>query len=109
MTCAKTFLERQKGDVLSTRADTAKLERLFGFKPRVSFREGLARQWEWMKKFVQDEDEETAIKANVQPILGGEDAAVEEFKADEKAAKKAARKAAKKAASGPAPSESEPS
>ncbi len=92
-TCAKTFLERQKGDVFSTRADTTKLEKIFGIKPKTSLREGLARQWEWMKKFVQAEDDEQAIKAQVQPITGVDEAAIAEVKADEKAAKKATRKA----------------
>jgi UDP-glucose 4-epimerase len=91
--CAKTFLDRQRGDVISTRADTAKLEKLFGFKPKVSLREGLARQWEWMKNFIQSEDEEIAIKATVQPIIGVDQEALAQVKADEKAAKKAARKA----------------
>ena len=91
--CARTFLERQKGDVFSTRADTAKLEKLFGFKPKISLKEGLAREWEWMKRFVESEDEERAIKANVQPITEVDHEALAEFKADEKAAKKAARKA----------------
>lgn len=93
--CAKTFLERQKGDVISTKADTSKLERLFGLKPGTSLREGLARQWEWMQKFVQDEDDEKAIKANVVPITEVDEAALAEVKADEKAAKKEARKAKK--------------
>ncbi len=92
-TNAKTFLERQKGDVISTRADTAKLERLLGFKPKITLKEGLTREWEWMKKFVQSEDEESAIKANVQPITEVDHAAIAEAKADEKAGKKAARKA----------------
>lgn len=91
--CPRTFLERQKGDAFSTRADTAKLERIFGFKPKVSLKEGLARQWEWMNRFVQNEDEERAIKANIQPITEVDHEALAEFKADEKAAKKAARKA----------------
>ena len=52
---------------MATRADTIKLEKLFGFKPKVSLREGLTREWEWMQKFVQSEDDENAIKANVQP------------------------------------------
>jgi len=96
-TCAKTFLERQKGDVFSTKADTAKLERIFGAKPKTSLREGLTQQWEWMKKFVQAEDEEQAIKAQVQPITGVDEAVLAEAKADEKATKKAARKAEKAA------------
>jgi nucleoside-diphosphate-sugar epimerase len=99
--CPRTFLERQKGDVFSTRADTAKLERLFGFKPKVSLREGLAREWEWMTRFVQNEDEERSIKANVQPITEVDHAALAEFKADEKAAKKAARKAKSSGAKSP--------
>ncbi|MGH7740142.1 MAG: NAD-dependent epimerase/dehydratase family protein [bacterium] len=102
--CPRTFLERQKGDAFSTRADTAKLERIFGFKPKVSLKEGLARQWEWMNRFVQNEDEERAIKANIQPITEVDHEALAEFKADEKAAKKAARKA-KSAKPGKAPAE----
>jgi nucleoside-diphosphate-sugar epimerase len=91
--CVKTYLERQRGDVFSTRADTAKLEKIFGIKPKTSLREGLARQWEWMQKFVQAEDDEQTIKAQVQPITGVDEAAIAEVKADEKASKKAARKA----------------
>jgi UDP-glucose 4-epimerase len=92
-TCPKTFLERQKGDVFSTRADTTKLERIFGSKPKTSLREGLTQQWDWMQKFIHAEDEEQAIKAQVQPITGVDGEALAEVKADEKAAKKAARKA----------------
>ncbi len=95
--CSKTFLERQRGDVFATRADTSKLERLFGLKPKTTLREGLAREWEWMKQFVQSEDEERAIKAKIQPILGVDEAVLAEAKSDEKAAKKAARKASAKA------------
>ncbi len=94
-TCPKTFLERQKGDLFSIRADTAKLERVFGTKPKTPLKEGLQRQWEWMRKFVQAEDEEQAIKAQVQPITGVDEAVLAEAKADEKAHKKAARKAKK--------------
>ncbi len=92
-TSPKTFLERQKGDVFSTRADTSKLERLFGTKPKTLLKEGLAREWEWMQKFVQSGDEEMAIKAAVQPITDVDKAALAESKADDRAAKKAARKA----------------
>lgn len=91
-TCAKTFLERQKGDVFSTRADTTKLERIFGTKPKTSLREGLAREWEWMQKFVQGEDDERTIKAGVQPILEVDEKALAESKAEGKAMKKAHRK-----------------
>ncbi|SRR5579871_9987 len=94
-TCAKTFLERQKGDVFSTRADITKLERIFGAKPKTALRDGLVKQWEWMQKFVHAEDEEQAIKAQVQPITGVDEAVLAEAKADEKATRKAARKAEK--------------
>jgi nucleoside-diphosphate-sugar epimerase len=104
-TCAKTFLERQKGDVFSTRADTAKLERLFGIKPKTTLREGLAREWEWMKQFVQSEDEEKAIKANVQAIVGVDEAVLAEVKADAKADRKAKRKS--KAGKNSAPAKDE--
>ena len=90
--CGKTFLERQKGDVFSTRADTTKLERIFGVKPKTPLREGLTRQWEWMSRFIQSEDDERAIKAQVQPIVSVDEAALAEAKADAKATKKAARK-----------------
>ena len=84
--------------MISTRADTTKLEKLFGFKPKVSLREGLSREWEWMKKFVQSEDDETAIKANVQPIIGVDHEAIAQVKADEKESKKVAKKAKSQAA-----------
>jgi UDP-glucose 4-epimerase len=90
--CPKTYLERQKGDVFSTRADTRKLEKIFGVKPRTPLREGLAREWEWLKQYVEAEDEEQAIKAQIQPITGVDHAAIEAAKVDEKQAKKAARK-----------------
>ncbi len=108
--CPKTYLERQKGDVFSTRADTAKLERIFGVKPRIPLREGLAREWEWLKKFVEAEDEEQAIKAQIQPITGVDHAAIEAAKVDEKQAKKAARKeksAKKKGAAAPSTAQTE--
>ncbi len=91
--CPKTYLERQKGDVFSTRADTVKLEKIFGLKPHTPLREGLAREWDWLKKYVEAEDEEQAIKAQIQPITGVDHAAIEAAQADEKQAKKAARKA----------------
>jgi nucleoside-diphosphate-sugar epimerase len=100
--CSKTFLERQRGDVFSTRADTAKLERIFGVKPKTPLREGLAHQWEWMKKFVQAEDEEQAIKSQVQAIQGVDTEALAQAKAEQKAARKAARKAKAEKAAEPA-------
>lgn len=92
-TCPKTFLERQKGDVFSTRADTTRLEQVFGTKPKTTLREGLTRQWEWMKKFVTAEDEEQTIKAQVKPLEMVDASVIAEAKADEKAHKKAQKKA----------------
>jgi hypothetical protein len=104
----KTFLERPKGDVLATRADVSKLERLFGVRLRTPLREGLAREWEWMKKFVEGEDEEQAIKSDVKIIVGVDEAVLAESKADAKASKKAKRdeeKRAKAQAKSKSPSE----
>src|SRR5579859_734310 len=92
-TCGRTFLERQKGDVFSTRADTSRLEKIFGVKPKTTLREGLEKEWEWLKNFVQSEDEEKAIKSDVQVIVGVDEAVLAEAKADAKAHKKAKRKA----------------
>jgi nucleoside-diphosphate-sugar epimerase len=40
----------QPGDVRHTWADTTRARELLGFSPRVSLREGLARQVEWLRK-----------------------------------------------------------
>ncbi len=61
-TCSKTFLERQRGDALATRADTTKLESLLGFKPAVSLREGLKQQWEWAEKYTREESDVQALR-----------------------------------------------
>jgi UDP-glucose 4-epimerase len=93
-TAGRHFLEKQKGDVRETRADTAKLERIFGFKPQVTLREGLSREWEWASSFLLSEAEELAIKSQVQPISGVDAADLEAAKADAKAHAKAKRKEA---------------
>ncbi len=41
----------QPGDVRHTWADTTRARELLGFSPRVSLRDGLARQVEWLRKF----------------------------------------------------------
>src|SRR5262249_40392775 len=38
------------GDQRYTFADTAKLRRHFGWQPRTTLQEGLARQWDWQKR-----------------------------------------------------------
>ena len=47
----KKLVPMQPGDVPITYADTAALERDFGFKPSTSLREGLRRFAEWYKEF----------------------------------------------------------
>lgn len=47
----KKFVPMQPGDVPVTYADTAALERDFGFKPSTSLREGLRKFAEWYKEF----------------------------------------------------------
>ena len=45
------FLPMQQGDVPATFADVADLERDFGFKPRTTIEEGVARFVEWVKEY----------------------------------------------------------
>lgn len=49
----KELVPMQPGDVPVTYADTAALERDFGFKPHTSLREGLRRFAQWYKEFYQ--------------------------------------------------------
>jgi len=93
-------LERQKGDVSETRADTHKLERIFGFKPRVTLKEGLQRQWDWAHAYLSAEIEEQAIKSLGVPITDVDGQAIADAKADAKAHAKSKRKAAPKAKKG---------
>ncbi len=43
-------LERQKGDVRHTEADNSHAREKLGFAPRVSLFDGLAQEWEWIRK-----------------------------------------------------------
>ena len=43
------FMPMQPGDVYETYADTSKLERDFGYKPRVDLHTGIGRFAEWFK------------------------------------------------------------
>jgi nucleoside-diphosphate-sugar epimerase len=98
---SRHHLERQKGDVQETRADTHRLERLFGFKPGTPLREGMARQWEWAHAYFTAELEEQAIRAQAQPITDVDGTALAEAKAEARAHRKAKRSpAAKKGKSG---------
>lgn len=47
----KELVPMQPGDVPVTYADTAELERDFGFKPSTLLRDGLRRFAEWYKEF----------------------------------------------------------
>jgi UDP-glucose 4-epimerase len=40
----------QKGDMRDTYADTSAARRDFGYEPRTSLREGLQREWDWIRK-----------------------------------------------------------
>ena len=49
----KNYLPLQKGDVPATWADTADLERTFGYKPDTPVREGIKRFVEWYRVFYE--------------------------------------------------------
>ena len=42
-------LERQKGDVRHTEAETSRAREKLGFAPRVALADGLAQEWEWIR------------------------------------------------------------
>jgi nucleoside-diphosphate-sugar epimerase len=44
------YIERQKGDVTHTYADTSLARDEIGYAPHVSLREGLTREFEWVKE-----------------------------------------------------------
>jgi UDP-glucuronate 4-epimerase len=46
----KEFLPMQAGDVTTTWADTAELEKAVGYKPKVSVEEGIKKFADWFKK-----------------------------------------------------------
>jgi UDP-glucuronate 4-epimerase len=47
----KKLMPMQPGDVPSTYADTTALERDFGYKPKVSVEEGVAKFVEWYRNY----------------------------------------------------------
>ena len=53
----KELVPMQPGDVPVTYADTAALERDFGYKPSTPLREGLRRFAEWYKTFYLDDSD----------------------------------------------------
>lgn len=49
----KEFMPMQEGDVISTHADTTRLEEDFGYLPKIEVKEGIARFVEWYLAFYQ--------------------------------------------------------
>ncbi|MEA5580782.1 NAD-dependent epimerase/dehydratase family protein [Nodularia harveyana UHCC-0300] len=45
----KNYIERAMGDARHTAADVSKARRVLGYDPQVSLREGLTREWEWVR------------------------------------------------------------
>ena len=48
-TIARQYQDRAIGDARHTSADVTKARRILGYNPQVSLREGLEREWEWVK------------------------------------------------------------
>ncbi|MFW9261112.1 NAD-dependent epimerase/dehydratase family protein [Nostoc sp. CALU 546] len=45
----RNYIEKAMGDARHTAADISKAEKILGYEPQVSLREGLAEEWEWIK------------------------------------------------------------
>ncbi|AFY56036.1 nucleoside-diphosphate-sugar epimerase [Rivularia sp. PCC 7116] len=45
----RNHIEKAMGDARHTAADVSKAKRILGYQPQVSLREGLTREWEWVK------------------------------------------------------------
>ncbi|NET45309.1 NAD-dependent epimerase/dehydratase family protein [Okeania sp. SIO2B3] len=45
----KNFVEKARGDARDTSADVSKAQKILGYQPQVSLKEGLSREWEWVK------------------------------------------------------------
>ncbi|TAF28790.1 MAG: NAD-dependent epimerase/dehydratase family protein, partial [Oscillatoriales cyanobacterium] len=43
------YLESSKGDARDTSADASKAQKILGYQPQVSLREGLRQEWEWVQ------------------------------------------------------------
>lgn len=42
-------IERAKGDARHTSADVSKAQKILGYQPQISLKEGLQQEWEWIK------------------------------------------------------------
>lgn len=45
----RNHIEKAMGDARHTAADVSKAQRILGYQPQVSLREGLMQEWEWVK------------------------------------------------------------
>lgn len=45
----KNFVEKARGDARHTSADVSKAQKILSYQPQVSLKEGLQREWEWVK------------------------------------------------------------
>ena len=45
----KNFVEKARGDARHTSADVSKAQKILGYQPQVSLKEGLQREWEWLQ------------------------------------------------------------
>jgi nucleoside-diphosphate-sugar epimerase len=45
----RNHIERAMGDARHTAADVSKAKKILGYQPQVSLREGLTKEWEWVK------------------------------------------------------------
>jgi nucleoside-diphosphate-sugar epimerase len=45
----RNHIEKAMGDARHTAADVSKAQRILGYQPKVSLREGLMQEWEWVK------------------------------------------------------------
>ncbi|RQH20541.1 NAD-dependent epimerase/dehydratase family protein [Okeania hirsuta] len=45
----KNFVEKARGDARHTSADVSKAQKILGYQPQVSLKEGLSREWEWVQ------------------------------------------------------------
>ncbi|MDJ0553314.1 MAG: GDP-mannose 4,6-dehydratase [Microcoleaceae cyanobacterium MO_207.B10] len=45
----KNFVEKARGDARHTSADVSKAQKMLGYQPQVSLKEGLRREWEWVR------------------------------------------------------------
>ena len=46
----RKHIEKARGDARHTAADVSKAKQILGYQPQISLREGLTREWEWVKK-----------------------------------------------------------